>query len=185
MSSLDIPATNTTLRELIVAASHNQLDDAQLEQFNVALGGLETTLNLRYTAVGPDRTAAQLAVAPRHLQLAGLVHGGVFAAIAESVGSLASIVKAGADRAAAAAVAASTPGGQGAQGAQQAGRRAQIPPAVVGVDNNTCFLRAVRGGTIEATTSCIQAGRTTHVWEVSMHNEGQLAAITRLRTMVF
>ena len=87
-----------------------------------------------------------------HLQPAGLVNGGVFASIGETVASVAGIVRAGG--------------------------------AVVGVNNDTNFIRSVRSGVIEATAEPIQLGRRTQLWRVDMRNEDRLAAQTILRTMV-
>lgn len=83
------------LQELTRLAAEDGLDAGHLAQLNERLGGLEKTLGIRFTRVGPVGAVAELEVAERHLQPVGLVNGGVFAAIGESVGSTAGLVAAG------------------------------------------------------------------------------------------
>src|SRR5699024_8439455 len=99
-------------------------------------------------ARGEER--AEVTVNPAQLQPWGLVNGGVFSSIAESVGSLAGVVQAGA--------------------------------VVVGVNNNTDFLKSVRNGVIEARATPIHAGRRSQVWNVALLHDGQLVALSKLRT---
>lgn len=90
-------------------------------------------------------------VNPTLLQPWGLVNGGVFSSIAESVGSLAGVVLAG--------------------------------EVVVGVNNNTDFIKSVTRGTIEARATPIQAGRRSQIWNIELQHEGKLVALSKLRTM--
>lgn len=54
--------------------------------------------------------------------------------------------------------------------------------AVVGTSNHTNFLRAVRGGTLTATSTPVHRGRTQQLWEVDItDDEGQLVAKGQLR----
>jgi uncharacterized protein (TIGR00369 family) len=53
---------------------------------------------------------------------------------------------------------------------------------VVGTNNNTNFLRAVRSGTVTATSTPIHRGRTSQLWEVDITDEqGRLVAKGQLR----
>ena len=90
-------------------------------------------------------------VNPTLLQPWGLVNGGVFSSIAESVGSLAGVVMAG--------------------------------EVVVGVNNNTDFIKSVTQGIIEARATPIQAGRRSQIWNIELHHEGKLVALSKLLTM--
>lgn len=72
------------------------LDDAQLAQLNERNVGLDAHLGIRYTQIADGRVRARLEVGAQHKQPVGLVNGGVFCALAESVGSLAGVVAAGA-----------------------------------------------------------------------------------------
>lgn len=54
--------------------------------------------------------------------------------------------------------------------------------AVVGTSNHTNFLRAVRGGTLTATSTPVHRGRTQQLWEVDItDDEGRLVAKGQLR----
>jgi len=89
-------------------------------------------------------------------QPAGLVHGGVFASIAESITSI------------------------GTWWAVQAdGKSAQ------GLSNQTSFLRPILGGTIHAVARARHRGRTTWVWEVEIADDEQrLCALVRMTIAV-
>jgi len=102
---------------------------------------------------------ARLTVDGRHLQPFGIVHGGVYAAIAEAIASI----------------------GAGMN------PHARVPgSSVVGLDNHTSFLRATRAGAvILAEAIPRQAGRRTQSWDVSMRDaEGREVAISRVRLLV-
>lgn len=82
----------------------------------------------------------------------GLVHGGVYAAIAESLASVCTVV-------------AVAPEGKGASG----------------LSNQTSFLRPMLEGTIHAIAVRKHAGRTTWVWEVEQSDDqGRLCVLTRM-----
>ncbi|WP_434084981.1 PaaI family thioesterase [Mycobacterium paraterrae] len=98
-------------------------------------------LGLEFTEISPDRTRAQLEVAPKLLQPMGIVHGGVYCAIVESLASVAAYTWMAAK------------GGQG---------------SVVGVNNNTDFLRAIGSGTIYGTATPIHRGRRQQLWLVTI-----------------
>ena len=86
----------------------------------------------------------------------GLVHGGVYAAISESLASIATAVAVGGE-----------------------GRMA------MGLSNQTSFLRPITEGTIHAVALRKHAGRTTWVWEVEMSDDaGRLCVLTRMTIAV-
>jgi uncharacterized protein (TIGR00369 family) len=86
----------------------------------------------------------------------GLVHGGVYAAIAESLASVGTGLAVAAD-----------------------GRIA------MGLSNQTSFLRPITEGTIEAVATAKHRGRTTWVWEVEMTDQhGRLCVLTRMTIAV-
>jgi 1,4-dihydroxy-2-naphthoyl-CoA hydrolase len=90
------------------------------------------------------------------LQPAGLVHGGVYAAIAESVASIAT-----------------------------AHAVAPLGASAVGLSNHTSFLRPILRGTIHARAHRRHAGRTTWIWEVEISDdEDRLCALTRMTVAV-
>lgn len=89
-------------------------------------------------------------------QPAGLVHGGVFASIAESITSMATHL-----------------------GVAEEGRTAQ------GLSNQTSFLRPILEGTIHAVATRRHRGRTTWVWEVEISDDQErLCALVRMTIAV-
>jgi 1,4-dihydroxy-2-naphthoyl-CoA hydrolase len=86
----------------------------------------------------------------------GLAHGGVFAALAESLASLGT-------------AAVVIPEGNGA----------------MGLSNSTSFLRPITDGTIHGRAIRRHRGRTTWVWDVEItDDEGRLCALTRMTIAV-
>jgi 1,4-dihydroxy-2-naphthoyl-CoA hydrolase len=99
---------------------------------------------------------AHVEVTEAHKQPAGLVHGGVFASIAESITSM------------------------GTWWAVQGdGKSAQ------GLSNQTSFLRPILDGTIHAVARARHRGRTTWVWEVEISDDEQrLCSLVRMTIAV-
>ena len=103
-----------------------------------------------------DLMRGRCAVTPALLQPYGLVHGGVLAAIAETLASLGTHLGV-ADRG----------------------------DIAVGQSNATQFLRPLRGGTIHAEGRPRHRGRTSWVWDVEITDDsGALCAISRLTIAV-
>jgi 1,4-dihydroxy-2-naphthoyl-CoA hydrolase len=99
---------------------------------------------------------AHVDVTDAHKQPAGLVHGGVFASIAESITSVGTW-----------------------WAVQEDGKSAQ------GLSNQTSFLRPILGGTIHAVARARHRGRTTWVWEVEISDdEGRLCSLVRMTIAV-
>lgn len=114
--------------------------------------GLDALLGIEYVEVTADRVILRLPVDDRLLQPYGLVHGGVYASLAESAASIG------------AAIALSKEGG------------------AVGLSNHTDFLHAVRGGELTATATPMDVGRSTQLWLVDIvDEEARLAASSRVR----
>jgi uncharacterized protein (TIGR00369 family) len=103
-----------------------------------------------------DQVRAKVAVRPEHRQPHGIVHGGVYATVVETIASVGAAIDAG------------------AKGMH-----------VVGLENSTSFVRAVREGTLHAIGTPITRGRRTQLWEVTVRNdEGAIAATGRVRLLV-
>lgn len=100
---------------------------------------------------------ARLPVVPAVCQPMGILHGGVYAAIAESLAS----------RGTADAV-------------------LELGKVPLGMSNNTSFLRPVPAGSVvHAEARAIHRGRTTWLWDVEMRNdEGKLCATSRVTIAV-
>lgn len=104
----------------------------------------DSELGLRYTELTPDRVRAQLEVKPKLLQPMGLVHGGVYCSMIESMASVAAYTWLNVNG-----------GGN-----------------VVGVNNNTDFLRSISSGTVYGTAEPIHRGRRQQLWLVTITDDG-------------
>jgi uncharacterized protein (TIGR00369 family) len=115
------------------------------------LQGFDALYGLVIDEIGDGLIRAHVDVADHHKQPAGLVHGGVFASIAEATTSMATWLA-----------------------VQEDGRSAQ------GLSNQTSFLRPILDGTIHATARARHRGRTTWVWEVEIaDDQDRLCALVR------
>lgn len=105
--------------------------------------GLEKELDLHYKQISGDRVVIHWDITPRQHQPFGIVHGGVYCAVVESAASM---------------------------GAQQwLGARGRV----VGVSNQTDFLRAASDGTMTATASPVHQGRSQQLWQVEIRDAQQ------------
>jgi 1,4-dihydroxy-2-naphthoyl-CoA hydrolase len=118
-------------------------------------GTLGETLGIRFTDVGERHLEATMPVDARTRQPMGLLHGGASVALAETLGSVASAVLAGPDR------------------------------AVVGLEINANHLRSKRDGWVVGRVEPLHVGRRTHVWEVKIRDEaGTLLCASRMTVAV-
>ena len=118
--------------------------------------GFDQHYGLELLSMDDETVTAQVQVRDELLQPAGLVHGGVFASIAESLTSVATWLAVHED-----------------------GKTAQ------GLSNQTSFLRPIVDGTIHAAARRRHKGRTTWVWEVDItDDEGRLCALVRMTVAV-
>lgn len=119
------------------------------------LAGFDSTLGVQIVEVSKDLVVLEYTVDERHLQPYGIVHGGVHCAVVESACSI------GAGMAAA-------PRGQ----------------LVVGLDNHTSFVHALRGGKVRVTATPITRGRRSQLWEaVSRDESGRIVSSGRVRLL--
>jgi 1,4-dihydroxy-2-naphthoyl-CoA hydrolase len=119
------------------------------------LGGFNDLLQLKIDERTPDTVRGHITVHDGLLQPYGIVHGGVYASVAESVASLAGAVW----------------------------QLERVPNGrVVGVSNATSFLRAVREGTLSIVATPLHRGRTLQLWQVLITDEaGRLVAKSDVR----
>ncbi|MCS4535056.1 PaaI family thioesterase [Corynebacterium sp. HS2168-gen11] len=82
------------LLELLKNISPAGLHMREIATVQSLMGGFSQALGMRLTTVTPTEVTAELHVDVQHLQPAGLVNGGVFSAIGETVGSLMGLVAA-------------------------------------------------------------------------------------------
>jgi 1,4-dihydroxy-2-naphthoyl-CoA hydrolase len=116
--------------------------------------GFDKHLGLTYLEVTPDGGRAQLEVRDELLQPWGIVHGGVYCSIIESLASLSAQVWL----------------------AEHGGG------TVVGVNNNTDFLRAIKSGTVTAVSTPIHRGRRQQLWLITVTDaDGRAVARGQVR----
>lgn len=114
--------------------------------------GFIALLGTRFVHTDGDRVELEVPVTADLLQPYGIVHGGVYSSIVETAASMAA-------------------------GLWFAGRG-----QVVGLQNTTHFLRAMREGTLHATATPIHRGRTQQLWLVEIVDDtGRLIARGELR----
>ncbi|MGL6235523.1 MAG: PaaI family thioesterase [Segniliparus sp.] len=115
--------------------------------------GFNKFLGLRYGEISGASVAAELAVTEDHLQPHGIVHGGIYASVVETLPSVGGTVWLG---------------GKG---------------YCVGVHNATDFFRPTRAGaTLRAKAVPVHQGKSQQLWRVEIVNdEGKLAAAGELR----
>ena len=103
----------------------------------------------------PHEVVIEYTIDEQHRQPYGIVHGGVHCGVIESACSTGAALDAMA--------------------------RGQ---SVVGVENHTSFIRAVRSGRVRVVATPITRGRRSQVWEATARNEaGQIVATGRVRLL--
>lgn len=119
------------------------------------LSGFDGVMGFNLVHATADEVVIEYDVDERHLQPYGIVHGGVHCAVVETACSM----------------------GAG----MNAAARGQ---AVVGVENHTSFLHAVRSGRIRVTATPLTRGRRSHVWEATARDEdGRVVSTGRVRLL--
>jgi uncharacterized protein (TIGR00369 family) len=127
--------------------------DTPIGEFPV---GFDRHYGLDILSMDENEVRAQVAVRDELRQPGGLVHGGVFASMAESMTSIATWLA-----------------------VHDQGKTA------MGQSNQTSFLRPIVDGTIHAVGTCRHRGRTTWVWEVDItDDDGRLCALVRMTVAV-
>jgi 1,4-dihydroxy-2-naphthoyl-CoA hydrolase len=119
-------------------------------------GTLADLLGFQFDELGAERASGSFAVVDAVRQPFGVVHGGAYAAFAESLASTATYMA-----------------------VQGAGN------AAMGQANDSSFLRPVAEGTVHANAVRRHRGRTTWLWDVEFTDDaGRLCAVTRVTVAV-
>lgn len=130
--------------------------DNVLDLLNANMGGFNEAMGLRFVKATPEEYIAEVNITDRHLQPYGLVHGGVYAGMIETLCSTGAALTVWEEN-----------------------------KSTVGLENNTSFLKAVRGGRLRCTARPLVLGKRSHVWEASIHDdENRLVAAGRVRLLV-
>jgi len=113
-------------------------------------------LEMKFIEIGTDFLKMQMPVTEKTHQPYGLLHGGASAALAETVGSVASSLCIDTDK--------------------------QI---CVGMEINCNHIRSVKKGMVYATARPLHIGATTHVWDIKIMDEREkLVCVSRLTVAV-
>ena len=108
-------------------------------------------LGIEFLEIGDDFIRARVPVDTRTAQPYGLLHGGVSVVLAETLGSC------------------------GAVCAIAPGYRA------VGLDINANHIKGSTSGWVTGIARPVHIGRTTHVWQIDLHNDaGELTCVSRI-----
>jgi 1,4-dihydroxy-2-naphthoyl-CoA hydrolase len=119
-------------------------------------GTLDEVLGFELIEADGESARGRMQVENRVRQPFGIVHGGAYAALAESLASAATY--------------------------QQVAPQGEL---AMGMSNSTTFLRPVSEGTIDAAGRVRHRGRTTWVWDVDFTDaEGRLCATSRVTMAV-
>lgn len=120
---------------------------------NASTSGWNAAMNIHFVRATADEVVAELEIGPTHRQPYGIVHGGVHSGLIETVASVGAAL-------------AAMPRSQ----------------SVVGLENHTSFLNAVRAGKLRATARPLTRGRRTQVWEATVTDaEGRTVSSGRVR----
>jgi 1,4-dihydroxy-2-naphthoyl-CoA hydrolase len=125
-------------------------------ELNSVLQGFDRLYGIEFVEMSDSEGYARLLVRDELKQPAGLVHGGVYASLAESLTSIATGM---------------TVLDEGL--------------VAMGMSNNTSFLRPVTEGTVHAHATRLHRGRTTWVWDVTFTDDNErTCALTRMTIAV-
>lgn len=117
---------------------------------------LMETLEIEFTDAGEDFLEATMPVTSKVHQPMGLLHGGASVALAESVGSAASIMFINPE-----------------------------VQEVRGIEISANHLRSKRDGIVTGTARIVHQGRSLHLWEVKITDEqGRLVSLCKITNMV-
>src|SRR5450432_214551 len=112
----------------------------KLNQFSV--NTMNDLLGIKFTEVGENYMKATMPVDDRTRQAYGIMHGGASAALAETVGSVASVMVVDPEKF-----------------------------ICVGVEINANHIRSVRDGFVTATVVPLHLGLSSHVWEIKINDQ--------------
>ena len=125
-------------------------------QLNEIPEGWVQAMGMTITHATKDEVRAELTVGRQHLQGYGIVHGGMHCGIIETLSSMGAYLF-----------------------ARERGQH------VVGLENNTSFIRAVRAGAhLRAVATPVTRGRQTQVWQANVIDESnRVVATGRVRLL--
>ena len=123
---------------------------------NDGAGPFERGLGLVITSATPDRVVGTVELqSDRHTQPWGIVHGGVYCSIIESLASVGAALNVMPEK------------------------------TCAGIENQTSFLRSISSGRVTGIATPLQRGRQMHLWEVEIRDDEQhMVAHGRVRLVI-
>ena len=113
-------------------------------------------LGMEWVAIDDDSLKMKMPVDDRTRQPYGILHGGASCALAETIGSIASSMVIDTSKF-----------------------------ICVGLEINANHIRSVRQGYITATCTPLHLGKSTHVWDIKIHDdENKLVCVSRLTVAI-
>lgn len=117
---------------------------------------IHDSLGIKITEIGDNFISGEMIADKRTHQPAGLVHGGANVVLAESLGSIASLMMVDLET-----------------------------QSIVGLEVNANHIRPVKSGKVVGKATPINLGRKIHIWEIKLTNsEGKLTCVSRLTVTV-
>jgi 1,4-dihydroxy-2-naphthoyl-CoA hydrolase len=130
------------------------IDLEKLNQFSV--NTMNELLGIKITEVGDNYLKAIMPVDKRTHQAYGILHGGASAALAETLGSVGSVIVVDPEQ-----------------------------YICVGVEINANHIRSVRDGYVTGTATPLHLGSSSHVWEIKIVDKNEkLVCVSRLTVFV-
>ncbi|MEI8279743.1 MAG: hotdog fold thioesterase [Bacteroidota bacterium] len=131
--------------------------DISIENLNaLCIGTMGEILNIKFIGIGDNYLKATMPVNDNSRQTYGLLHGGASAALAETVGSIASSLCIDLEK-----------------------------KMCVGIEINCNHVRGKKEGIITATAEPLYIGATSHVWDIKIRDEREkLICVSRLTVAV-
>jgi 1,4-dihydroxy-2-naphthoyl-CoA hydrolase len=125
---------------------------------NMSTNTLVEHFDIKFVEYGDDYLTAEMPVTHKNVQPMRILHGGASVALAETVGSIASLLC----------------------------LKDPMTSQAVGLDINANHLRSVpEGGKVRAKATSVHLGRKTHVWHIEITNEaGKAVCVSRLTMMI-
>jgi len=113
-------------------------------------------IGIQFTEIGENYLKAKMPVDHRTVQPYGILHGGASAALAETLGSVASALMIDRDQ-----------------------------QYCVGLEINANHIRSARSGFVYGTVTPLHLGRSTHVWDIKILDEhDKLVCVSRLTVAI-
>jgi len=126
-----------------------------MNEFNK--NGMDAHIGIEFTEIGDDYLIAKMPVDQRTKQPMGLLHGGANVVLAETLGSVASVLC----------------------------LEDRSKQSIVGVEINANHLRSVKSGFVHGKVTPIKLGRRLQIWEINIHDdEGRHTCVSRITIAV-